>query len=44
MAGKLVQGGKMPKVTCNLIDGRTLTLPDEMPGRYLILLFYRGDW
>ncbi|MDA1189487.1 MAG: hypothetical protein O2854_07415 [Chloroflexi bacterium] len=41
---KLVQGDKLPKMTFDLIDGSTLTLPDEMTGRYLVLLFYRGDW
>ena len=44
MANKLVQGDKLPQITFNLIDGGTMTLPDEMPGRYLALLFYRGNW
>jgi len=41
---KLVQGDKLPQLTLNLIDGSAITLPDDMPGRYLVLLFYRGDW
>lgn len=41
---KLVQGDKLPDLTLNLIDGSTLTLPKDMPGRYLALLFYRGNW
>ncbi len=41
---KLVQGDKLPAITFDLIDGGTLTLPDEMPGRYVALLFYRGNW
>ncbi len=44
MADKLVQGDRLPGMTLNLIDGATITLPDEMPGRYLALLFYRGNW
>ena len=41
---KLVQGDKLPQITFNLIDGGSLTLPDEMPTRYVALLFYRGSW
>jgi hypothetical protein len=40
---KLVQGGKLPTITFDLIDGGTLTLPDEMPGTYVALLFYRRN-
>ncbi|MFP6594433.1 MAG: hypothetical protein VB860_05560 [Dehalococcoidia bacterium] len=41
---KLVQGDKLPTITFDLTDGETLTMPDEMPGRYVALLFYRGNW
>jgi peroxiredoxin len=41
---KLAQGDKLPRITFDLIDGRSLTLPDEMPTRYVALLFYRGNW
>ena len=44
MASKLMQRDNLPEITLNVIDGRTLTLPDEMVGRYLVLLFYRGNW
>ena len=44
MAKKLVQGDKIPAIVLNLIDGRSLSLPNELPGRYLALLFYRGTW
>ena len=44
MAHKLVQGDKLPDITINLIDGRSLDLPRDMTGRYLVLLFYRGNW
>ena len=44
MAQKLIQGDKIPNLTLNLIDGQTLDLPADMTGRYLVLLFYRGNW
>ena len=44
MVDKLTQGAKLPSITLHLVDGVTLTLPDELPGRYLALLFYRGVW
>ena len=40
---KLQQGQKLPSLALNLTDG-ILRLPDEMPTRYLALLFYRGHW
>ena len=44
MARKVMQGDKLPPITLKLIDGRMLSLPEELPGRYLVLLFYRGTW
>jgi peroxiredoxin len=44
VASKLTQGDKLPSLTLQLIDGSTVSLPDEVPGRYLALLFYRGTW
>ena len=44
MAQKLVQGDKLPPITLKLTDGGTLALPEQLPGRYLALLFYRGHW
>jgi peroxiredoxin len=41
---KLTQGDKLPQIKFNLIDGSSVTLPDEMPTRYVALLFYRGSW
>jgi len=41
---KLQQGDKLPSVTLNLIGDDTLTLPEQMPSRYLALLFYRAHW
>ena len=44
MTEKLIIGDRFPTIELNCIDGSTITLPDEIPGRYLALLFYRGEW
>ncbi len=44
MPDKLIQGDGFPTIELDLTDGSTITLPDEIPGRYLALLFYRGEW
>ena len=44
MPEKLVQGDRFPRIELDLIDGSTLTLPNEVPSRYFALLFYRGEW
>ena len=44
MGEKLLQGDRLPKVTFHLLNGETITLPDEAPTRYTALLFYRGHW
>jgi hypothetical protein len=44
MSKKLGIGDTFPKVTINLVDGRTLDLPEGLDARYRIFLFYRGHW
>ena len=44
MSEKLQQGDRFPQITLNLIDGRELTLPEDMTSRYLAVMFYRGVW
>ena len=44
MVEKLIQGDCFPRIELNLTDGSTITLPEQIPGRYLALLFYRGEW
>ncbi len=44
MGEKLQQGDRIPSVKLTLLDGNTLTLPDDAPSRYTALLFYRGHW
>jgi hypothetical protein len=44
MGEKLQQGGRLPKLTLQLLDEGTITLPDDAPTRYTALLTYRGHW
>ena len=44
MAEKLGTGDTFPKVTINLVDGKTLDLPNGLDAKYRIFLFYRGHW
>jgi hypothetical protein len=44
MGENLQQGDRFPLLTLKLVDGRTIRLPDEMPTRYVAVLFYRGHW
>lgn len=44
MAEKLAMGAMLPRITLKLIDGRTMTLPDDIPSPHLALIFYRGHW
>jgi len=40
----LQQGDRFPALTLKLLSGGALTVPGDLPGRYLALLFYRGHW
>ena len=44
MANKLIEGDAFPSITLNLVGGGTLTIPDDMDSKYLVVLFYRGHW
>ena len=44
MGKKLQQGDRFPSLTLQLIDGRTVRIPEEIPTRYAAVLFYRGHW
>ena len=44
MAEKLQQADRFPALTLKLVDGGSVRLPEEMTGRYAVLLFYRGHW
>lgn len=44
MAQKLTLGVRLPALTLKLLDGTSLSLPDDTVGRYLVLILYRGHW
>lgn len=44
MAAKLDSGDKFPQITLDLVDGSTVTLPDQLETPYGVVLFYRGHW
>ena len=44
MAEKLGIGSTFPSFPLTLVDGRTVTLPEDLDGRYRVILFYRGHW
>ena len=44
MAEKLGIGATFPTLPLTLLDGRSITLPTDLEGRYSVILFYRGHW
>ena len=41
---RLDAGDRFPRMPIHLIRGETLTLPDDLAGRWGVVLFYRGHW
>ena len=44
MGEKLQQGDRFPSINLKLVSGDTIEIPRQMPGRYVVLVFYRGHW
>ena len=44
MADKLDIGDAFPSLALNLVDGRSITVPDDLGGLYRVILLYRGHW
>ncbi len=44
MMEKLQQGDRFPSLTLNLVGGGQVRIPEDVPGRYAAVLFYRGHW
>ena len=44
MTNKLGPGSVFPKMTVNIVDGAPINLPDDLEGKYNVILFYRGHW
>ena len=44
MADKLDAGDAFPSTRLQLLDGKTLRVPDDLESDYAVVLFYRGHW
>lgn len=44
MANKLGSGDQFPPMALKLLDGNSLTLPDDLEADYNVVLIYRGHW
>lgn len=44
MADKLRAGETLPQLALELVDGRTVTLPDDLSTDFGVVLLYRGHW
>lgn len=44
MADKLRGGDNLPSITLQLVGSDSVTLPDDLPTDYGVVLFYRGHW
>ncbi len=44
MADKLRAGETLPRLTLDLVGGRSVTLPDDLSTDFGVVLFYRGYW
>lgn len=41
---RVEHGALFPRITAARVDGGEMTLPQDVMGRWTILLFYRGHW
>ncbi len=44
MGEKLGIGATFPDLSIDLVDGGEMRLPDDLSGKYQVILFYRGHW
>lgn len=44
MADKLGIGAVFPRMVLDTTDGGRFVLPNQLNGRYGVVLFYRGHW
>ncbi|MCY3827928.1 MAG: hypothetical protein OXF89_02215 [Rhodospirillaceae bacterium] len=44
MGEKLGIGATFPDLSIDLVDGGSMRLPDDLSGKYRVILFYRGHW
>lgn len=41
---RVENGERMPTVRADRVDGDPMTLPDDLEGRWALVVFYRGHW
>ena len=41
---RLQNGQRFPTIEVTTLAGEVLTLPDDLEGKWGVLLFYRGHW
>jgi hypothetical protein len=44
MARQLNVADLFPRYDIQIVQGRTLHIPEDLAGEYSVLLFYRGSW
>jgi hypothetical protein len=44
MSKKLTTGDVFPSLTIDIVSGGKMTVPDDLEGKYKVILFYRGHW
>ena len=44
MARPLETGDAFPEYVVNTVDGKTMTIPQDLDGEYSAIIFYRGSW
>ena len=45
ISGKqLDQGATFPRMTWTMLDGSSLTIPDDLENRWTVIIILRGHW
>jgi peroxiredoxin len=44
MSARLQNGDVFPDLVIHVVGGRTIALPRDLAGSYVVVLFYRGSW
>lgn len=44
MGEKLRSGETLPTFTLQQVGGGSVTLPEDLPGEFGVVLFFRGHW
>lgn len=41
---RLANGDRFPSIVASLLDGGEIKIPEDLEGRWSVLLFFRGHW